>query len=202
MKIYKKIINRLLMKTTISSIPNDEGIIYLTFDDGPEPGITEFVLDELRKYDFKATFFCTGKNAEKYPDLVNKIKAEGHTIGNHTYSHTKAYDISWRKYVDDVHKADTLIRSVYFRPPNGCLTMVSWFQLRKKYKIIYWTLGSGDWCKDSFNYEDSMIELQKTKSGDIILFHFSKDLENGTRKLLPDYLVWLNKKGFRSISMS
>lgn len=189
------------MRTATSCIPNDQGLVFLTFDDGPEPEITEFVLNELKKYKFKATFFCIGEKVEKYPDLVKRILDDGHSIGNHTYSHAKAYDINGVEFVNDVNKADNIIHSFYFRPPNGCLTLSSWIRLRKKYKIIYWSIGSGDWLKETFDYEKSMNGLKRTKSGDIILFHFSKELEKGSQLLLPDYLRWLRLNNYISNSI-
>lgn len=198
MVIHKKIINKLLMKSALSRIPNDKREIYLTFDDGPEPGITEFVLEELKKYQFKATFFCTGHNAEMHPDLMQRIVKDGHAVGNHTYSHKKAYDISVPQYVNDVDKADNFIHTHIFRPPNGSLTLGSWLRLKKKYKIIFWSIDSMDWRKEKYDYNKSMEELKKTQSGDIILFHFSNKLGNGTQELLPDYLSWLRNNSFRT----
>lgn len=198
MKILKKVINKFLMKTAISHLPANDKTVYITFDDGPEPGITEFVLDELKKYNYKATFFCTGKNVEKHPELIEKILKEGHALGNHTYSHIKAYDIGAKDYVKDVERAGEVIHTHLFRPPNGCLTLEAWLRLRRHYKIIFWTIGSGDWRKDSFEYETSIKLLKSTKAGNIILFHFSNDLEEGTRRLLPDYLEWMTLNNYKT----
>lgn len=196
--LIKKVINKFLILSEISLIKTKEKKVYLTFDDGPEPGITEFVLNELEKYSMKATFFCKGSNAEKYPKLMRMILCNEHHVANHTYSHIKAYDISSEEYVKDVEKADEVLHTHIFRPPNGCLRFKAWLKLRKKYKIVYWTIGSGDWLKDNFNKEESMNVLKKTKSGDILLFHFSNDLQMGTRELLPEYLEWLNMNGYKS----
>lgn len=198
MDLLKKVINKLLMKTTVSHLPANNKTVYLTFDDGPEPGITEFVLNELQKYDYKATFFCTGENVEKYPELIERIVNEGHALGNHTFSHIKAYDLGAKDFVKDVERANEVIHTHLFRPPNGCLTLGAWLRLRRHYKIIYWTIGSGDWCKGTFDYETSMKLLKTTKAGDIILFHFSNNLEEGTRRLLPDYFEWMGKNRFIS----
>lgn len=196
--IFRKAINKLLMKSVVNRIAVNGKTVFLTFDDGPEPEITEFVLNELDKYGMKATFFCVGENARKYPELMEMIKHKGHAIGNHTNTHRYAYMICADEYVKDVEEADGYLKTHLFRPPNGCLLLKAWWQLRKQYKIIYWTIGSGDWCKDTFDYERSMNALKETKSGDILLFHFSQDLQMGTRRLLPDYLIWLNEKGFKS----
>lgn len=196
----KKVINRIIMRGfSISKIPCADRIVYLTFDDGPEDGITEFVLDELDKYGFKATFFCKGQCACSHEDLIRKIEERGHRIGNHTYSHYHAYEIDGDRYIEDVFKADGVLHSILFRPPNGCLTLFDFLKLRKRFKIIYWSIGSGDWRKqENLNYNECLEGLKQTKSGDIILFHFCKELESGTRKLLPPYLQWLNENGYKS----
>lgn len=171
--------------------------VFLTFDDGPEPGITEFVLNQLKDYGFKATFFCTGQCAEKHPELLLRIKDEGHLVGNHTYEHIKAYDRSGSSYIADVEKANCILNTSFFRPPNGCLTLKSWWGLRK-YKVIYWTIGSNDWCHTNDQYEKGLQLLQSTRPGDIILFHFSNELEKGTYYILPKYLAWLRSQGLVS----
>ena len=195
---FKKAVNYFLRRTWVSRIKTAGKEIFLTFDDGPEPGITEFVLDELKRYHFKATFFCKGSAVKKYPELYRRILAEGHAVGNHTWSHIPAYLAAGQEYVEDVSRAGRLIPSKLFRPPNGCLTFLIWLALRKKYKIIYWTIGSGDWCKENLNVEKCLQNLTRTQAGDIILFHFSLDLETGTRQLLPPYLDWLHQNGFYS----
>ncbi len=201
MRFFKKLINKYVMSQCVSRIKKQERCIYLTFDDGPEPDITEFVLNELDKYKFKATFFCTGKNALDHPNLMEIIRVKGHAIGNHSFTHKHAYLLSSRAYVEDVYRADEILHTTLFRPPNGCLLLSAWLKLKKKYKIIYWAIGSGDWRKETFEYKASMKCLESTKSGDIILFHFSQDLQKGTRELLPSYLKWLHKNGFKSIAI-
>lgn len=200
--IIKKIINRLLKFFQISNIPNNENVVYLTFDDGPEPGICEFVLDELRKYDFKATFFCRGDNAEQYQTLMSRIIDEGHSIGNHTNSHLHAYSTSSKQYLDDIEKANQLLHSTLLRPPFGCLTLTTWLSLMSKYRIIYWSLGSGDSNLENFDFEQCYHNLiTHTSSGDIILFHFCRLHENKTRELLPAYCKWLRDNRFISESI-
>lgn len=200
--MLQKVVNRFLMKAAVSTIKNTNNAVYLTFDDGPEPEITEFVLDELDKFGMKATFFCVGENAEKNPNLMDMITDRGHAIGNHTHTHRHAYSINSKEYIKDVEEANGVLQTHIFRPPNGCLLFSSWLALRKKYKIIYWSIGSGDWCKENFNYEDSMERLRKTQAGDILLFHFSEDLQMGTKRLLPDYLKWLHEQGLTSSVIS
>ena len=138
-KLSKKIQNFFLRKLSyISSMPSDGNIVYLTFDDGPEPGITEFVLKELDKYGFKATFFCRGDNAEKNLELFALLREKGHTIGNHTFSHIHAYDVSAKCYEDDVNHAEEILHTQWLRPPHGSLTFGAWWRLHKKYKLVFW----------------------------------------------------------------
>lgn len=200
MQILKKVINFILRKVSyLDKIDSSEKKVFLTFDDGPEIGITEFVLDELARFNFKATFFCCGNNAQKYPVLMKRIVAEGHTLGNHTYSHYNAYDVVSKLYVNDVEKADTLLHTKWFRPPYGCLAFGAWTQLRKKYKIVFWSLNSNDSAGDKFNFDKSFKTLtEKTATGEIVLFHFCCKHENETKQILSPYLNWLLKNGFVS----
>lgn len=199
MKRYDLIINRILHLFEIRRIKTKEKVVFLTFDDCPEPDITEFVLTELRKYNAKATFFCKGENAEKYPDLLRSITADGHTLGNHTYSHINCLNTQTKKYMADVEKADKIINSKLFRPPWGCMNVSTYLKLIKKYKIVYWSLASGDTDMDKFDEEKSLNRLKsETHNGDIVLFHCCLRHEKETRPLLIKYLEWIYQNGYRS----
>ncbi len=201
--MYKRIINRLLKRYQISHIPTAERCVYLTFDDGPEEGITEFVVKELDKYGFKATFFCRGDNAEKNPQLMSLLCEKGHSIGNHTYGHLHAYNVSTQSYLADVSKAEAILHTHLFRPPHACLTLPTWLNLRHKYQIIYWTVNSGDSDLGHYNYDNSLSKLKKeTRNGAIILFHFCHRHERETRELLPQYLKWLQENGYQAKCIS
>ena len=179
-----------------------ENAIYLTFDDGPEPGITEFVLDELAKHKAKATFFCAGKNIEKYPELLRRILAESHSIGSHTYSHINAHRVSCRQYLDDVKRFDEQLNTPLFRPPWGALTLRTFFSLRKKKNIVLWHLSSDDFSQEKFNLSHSLEQLKKgTKQGVIVLFHFCHRHENETRQILPLYLDWLDSQKYQLLPL-
>lgn len=197
-KIIKKVINKILLKKALKKIKGIPNVVYLTFDDGPEEGITQFVLDELARYDFRATFFCTGKNAVLHNELFQKIVNNGHAIANHTFSHFIAYNISHNQYVKDVQAASKVIQSQLFRPPCGCLTLLSWLRLYRNYRIVYWSVNSGDSRLNNFNYSESINALHNTKVGDIVLFHFSNEHEKATRILLPSYLEWLKNNNLKS----
>ena len=172
-----------------------ENAIYLTFDDGPEPGITEFVLDELAKHKAKATFFCAGKNIEKYPELLRRILAESHSIGSHTYSHINAHRVSCRQYLDDVKRFDEQLNTPLFRPPWGALTLRTFFSLRKKKNIVLWHLSSDDFSQEKFNLSHSL------EQGVIVLFHFCHRHENETRQILPLYLDWLDSQKYQLLPL-
>ena len=110
-------------------------VIYLTFDDGPTPEVTDFVIDELNKYEAKATFFCLGRNVEKYPDIYQRLLNKGHKTGNHTYSHLDGWKTNSKNYMADTHYARTFIKSKLFRPPYGKLRQTQKIKLLKHYKI-------------------------------------------------------------------
>lgn len=176
--------------------------VFLTFDDGPESGITEFVLDELAKHNAKATFFCAGKNIEKYPELLERILAEGHSIGSHTYSHINAHRVTCRQYLDDVKRFDEQVNTPLFRPPWGALTLRTFFSLRKKKDVVLWHLSSNDFLLERFNLSHSLEQLKKgTKQGVIVLFHFCHRHENETRQILPLYLDWLDSQGYELLPL-
>ena len=197
--MYKRIINRLLKRYQIKNVSTQGKYVYLTFDDGPEEGITEFVIDELDKYRFKATFFCRGDNAEKNPILMSMLREKGHSIGNHTFGHLHAYNVSSQNYLADVEKADRILHTNIFRPPHACLTLQTWLHLRNKYSIVYWSVNSGDSDMSHYNYNKSIERLKSTThKGDIVLFHFCHKHEMETRQLFPEYLQWLAEQGFTS----
>ena len=201
METLHKIINKFIRHYEVDRIKTAGNVVYLTFDDGPEPGITGFVLDELGKYGFKATFFCRGDNAEKHPELLEQLRTEGHAIGNHTYSHLHAYNVSAKEYLNDVEKADRVLHTSLFRPPHGSLTFRTWWRLRKR-TIVFWSLNSGDSDMERFDYENSMSRLKsKTKPGGVVLFHFCHKHENETKKILPAYLKWLSENGLEGKAM-
>ena len=181
----------------IRCLTTDEAVVFLTFDDGPEPGITEFVLEELNKYGFKATFFCRGDNAENNKELMTMIIEKGHSIGNHTYSHLHAYNVSAKTYIDDVNKADSFLHTSLFRPPHGSLTLRTWWKLKNR-KIVFWSLNSEDSSMGHFNYEHAIKLLKSnTKAGDVVLFHFCHKHESESRQILPVYLKWLSDNDYQ-----
>lgn len=179
------------------NIENDSNSVYLTFDDGPTEIVTPWVLDLLAKHGVKATFFCLGKKVEMHPELFERIKTEGHAVGNHSYSHLKGWETPTGQYVQDVDFANDLINSKLFRPPYGRILPAQVRVLRERYKIIMWDLLSMDYSRNVSRRRCTNIVLNGLHSGAIIVFHDSKKAEKNLRYALPRVLDGVKEKGFR-----
>jgi peptidoglycan/xylan/chitin deacetylase (PgdA/CDA1 family) len=179
-------------------VSNTENKIYLTFDDGPIPEITEWVLEELKKHNAKATFFCIGNNIEKYPDIFEKVIHEGHSTGNHTFNHLNGWKTSTKEYVENVKLCEPLIsKSKIFRPPYGKIKTSQSKKLRQRgYKIIMWDVLSADY--DTSISPEKCLEnvLKNVTSGSIIVFHDSVKAFPNLEYTLPRALNYWAAKGF------
>ena len=176
---------RKLFPELIWTIPNEENRVFLTFDDGPDPEATPWVLDLLGEHNAKATFFCLGRNVEKYPDLFQRIRDEGHAVGNHTYSHLDGWRTKNRDYFADIERADQLIGSNLFRPPYGRITPTQIRMLKTKYKIVMWDLLPGDFNPKT-SPEKCLKRIEKyTKSGSVVVFHDMKRNIGNLISILP-----------------
>lgn len=173
--------------------------IYLTFDDGPHPETTPQVLEMLTRYNAKATFFCIGKQAEKYPRLLDEIADEGHAIGNHSYSHPNGWLTRTDKYIDDVEKAGSIIPSGIFRPPYGKLTPAQFSELRKKYSIIIWSRQFTDYKK---GFNPSKAAGKNIAPGEVLVLHDSEKTAGKTLPLLNLLLKRFDIEGFSCRSMN
>lgn len=174
-----------------------EHSIYLTFDDGPIPEATPFILDTLSKYGVKATFFMVGDNVRKYPHLYERIKAEGHQIGNHTYNHMGSVRHTLRTYVKNTNKANELIHSKYFRPPHGWMRPAAYIWLTRKYKVVMWDVVTRDYSK-LLTAEDVVNNIKTyTRNGSIITFHDSLKSIDKLQTALPESLEWLISQGYQ-----
>lgn len=170
--------------------------IHLTFDDGPTPGITSRVLALLNDYNAKATFFCLGKNVIQYPELFNDIIAQGHAIGNHSFSHFNGWKKSRKEYFDDIIRAGEVINSTLYRPPYGKLSLMQWLYIRKRFRIILWTCLSRDYDKNrSADYVLKRVK-KASHTGAVIVFHDSEKSWNVLQKVLPEYLEFLKTNNF------
>jgi len=181
------IIKKLYPKA-VWSIPNSEKKIYLTFDDGPIPEITSWVLTVLKEKNVRATFFCVGENAENNPDIVSSILSEKHAIGNHTYNHLKGWDTHTRTYIRNTEKCATVIKSNLFRPPYGRIKQNQYKLLSKKYKIIMWDVLSGDYDKKISPEKCLENVIANVRSGSIIVFHDSLKAKTNLQYALPKFI--------------
>jgi peptidoglycan-N-acetylglucosamine deacetylase len=180
----------------MENINKKEKKIHLTFDDGPTPGITTRVLSLLNEYNAKATFFCLGKNVVDNPELYQKIKEQGHSIGNHSYSHLNGWKTPRKQYFEDIKKAEQIINSKLYRPPYGKISIMQWIKLRKKFRLILWTCLSRDY--DPKKAAGSILKKIKKAShaGAVIVFHDSEKAWPVLQKVLPLYLEFLKSKNF------
>lgn len=191
---------RWLHKSCVWQISTSDKTIYLTFDDGPHPSITSFVLDELKKYNAKATFFCIGKNVELYPDMYRRIINEGHAIGNHTYHHLNGWKTADEEYLNDIENAKKIIDSNFFRPPYGRITRFQLGQLSKprfQLKPIMWSVLSGDFDVKLSKESCRDYVLMNAESGSIVVFHDSEKANERMCFALPEVLQYFSKKGFQ-----
>ena len=175
----------------------NEKAVYLTFDDGPIPEMTPWVLDLLDRYGIKAVFFCVGDNVRKYPEIYREILARGHRTGNHTFHHLQGLNVSAKTYLKDVKEAEKLIDSKLFRPPYGHLRLPQFFGLRKDYTLILWDVVTRDYsCR--MTPERVFDNVKKyTRNGSIIVFHDSLKGGEKTRYALPRSIEWLLEQGYR-----
>lgn len=182
-------------------ITNGEKAIYLTFDDGPHPEATPFVLDELKKWGAHATFFCVGQNVEAYPQIYDRIIAEGHSVGNHTQHHLNGWKTKDHVYLRDIAEAAQFIDSGLFRPPYGRITG---FQARHlagalrvdAAKVIMWDVLSGDFDPKLSSEKCLEQVILKTKEGSIVVFHDSKKSLKKILDVVPKTLKYFAEKGF------
>ena len=187
-------------------IPNKEKKIYLTFDDGPIPEVTEWVLEILKKEEIKATFFCIGDNIKKNPEVFRKVISEGHSIGNHTFNHLKGWNFSTKDYLkntilceEEMSKASEIkdLKSKIFRPPYGKIKLSQSRKLRKLgYKIIMWDVLSVDYDKEIYPEQCFDNIIKNTVSGSIIACHDSIKAFKNLEYALPKAIKYLKNKGF------
>ena len=173
-----------------------ERAVYLTFDDGPIPESTPFLLKTLKEFDAKATFFMVGENIDRHPELLEQIIADGHQVGNHTYNHLGAFKHWTATYLINTHKTDKLINSRLFRPPHGWMRRSVYYWMSKEYKIVMWDLVTRDYSK-WMTAEDVLNNVKRfARNGSIITFHDSLKSIDKLRFALPEALKWLKEQGY------
>ncbi|WP_026904162.1 polysaccharide deacetylase family protein [Pedobacter glucosidilyticus] len=183
-----------------------EKIIYLTFDDGPIPIVTPFVLEILKKFNAKATFFCIGENINKHPQIFEQLKTEGHAIGNHTYNHLNGWKSDNNTYINNISKCQELTQTNIFRPPYGRIkksqiTLINQLKIEQNLKIIMWDVLSGDFDAQLSPEKCLKNVLKHTENGSVVVFHDSLKAFDRLKYTLPKALAHWQAQGyeFRSI---
>lgn len=173
-----------------------ERSVYLTFDDGPIPQVTPWVLSVLRHYNIKATFFMVGDNVRKHPEEFAQVVAEGHRIGNHTYNHIGGLRHGIRSYLANVEKANDLLHTDLFRPPHGWMKWGQYIAVRRRYRVVMWDLVTRDYST-RLNGRDVLFNVRHyARPGSIITFHDSLKSEDKLLYALPRSIEWLLSQGY------
>jgi peptidoglycan-N-acetylglucosamine deacetylase len=212
-----------LFPDLVWDLPSNKKVVYLTFDDGPTPIVTDWTLDVLKQYNAKATFFCIGKNVDAYPLIFKRIVYEGHSVGNHTYNHLKGWKTNTKNYLKDIDEAQEVLNNQspipisiktkfqdlkivnrrssiinLFRPPYGQIRPKQAKQLIDLgYKVIMWNVLAKDW--DASISEEKCLEnvVSNASSGDIIVFHDSIKAKKNLQFALPKVLEYFSEKEFK-----
>ena len=175
---------------------SSERAVYLTFDDGPIPEVTPWVLEILDKYNIKATFFMVGDNVRKHPDEYKMVVERGHRIGNHTYNHLKGLEQRTERYMANIDKADAYLKSNLFRPPHGLMRARQYRVLCKRYRIVMWDLVTRDY-NPKLTGEQVLAKVKKyARPGSIITFHDSLRSTHNLYYALPRAIEWLQAEGY------
>lgn len=197
MKIRAPKIIKNLFPTFIWNFPDRTQEIFLTFDDGPRPEVTPWVLDQLDKYNAKATFFCIGKNVELFPNLFQEVKRRGHAVGNHSYSHVKGWGLKTGDYVRDIDIADDMIKSNLFRPPYARIGPNQARVLSERYHPVMWNILSRDYNRRISGKTCAKNVIPYIEGGDIIVFHDSIKCAKNLWVALPLVLEAIKERGLK-----
>ena len=188
---------RKLIPGAVWRLPQKEKTVYLTFDDGPIPEVTPWVLDLLRKYNIKATFFCVGDNVRKHPEVFKMLVSAGHSVGNHTFNHLQGFKVKSDKYVENVELADAYIRSNLFRPPHGHLRIRQGTRLSKKFRFVMWDVITRDYNRKLSGEYVLNVVKRYVRNGSIIVFHDSIKAEKNMKYALPRAIEFLLSEGYK-----
>ncbi len=181
----------------IWKIPTKEKVIYLTFDDGPIPELTPWVMETLAEYNAKGTFFCVGENVKKNPELIDSLRNNGHSVGNHSYNHLNGWQTENITYLRNVRKGAHAVHSELFRPPYGRVKPSQAKFLNRHYRVVMWDVLSGDFDPNITKEQCLGNVLKNTKEGSIIVFHDNLKAEEKLRYVLPMVLEHYSALGYR-----
>ena len=192
---------RLIYRSCIWRKPTEDKVLFLSFDDGPHPEATPFVLEQLASFNAKASFFCIGKNVQLFSEIYAAIITAGHTVGNHTQNHMNGWENKTDHYIADIQEASKLIHSNLFRPPYGRISFAQIKALRSDpslpQDIIMWDVLSGDFDKTITGEQCAQNVIQHAGPGSIIVFHDSTKAMDRLRVALPKVLAHFSKQGYQ-----
>lgn len=184
----------------IKGMPGEK-VVYLTFDDGPSPGYTRYILDLLDNYGFKATFFVVGDNVVRYPALLDEIRRRGHAVGNHTMHHSQGLKRRSSEFIEEVENENALLGTSLFRPPHGFLRRSQYKFLKRHYRIVMFDVVTKDYDRSLSPHKVLANVKRYTRNGSIIVFHDSEKAGPNLVKALPEALEWLKQQGYESRSI-
>lgn len=196
------VLRLLLDRRLLWRVAGQEQAVFLTFDDGPVPEVTPWVLDTLAAYSAHGTFFCLGQNAQAHPELVERIRAEGHAIGHHSWDHADAWHTPARTYFRSVLRAASHVGGALYRPPYGHLGFHHARMLCKRYTVVMWDVMGGDFLPERSGEACARHVLQRVRPGSIVVLHDNVKSERCLRVALPLILQGLATLGLRSVPIS
>lgn len=191
------LILRKLYSGTVWRMDNNQKTVYLTFDDGPIPELTPWVLDILKEYGVKATFFCVGENVAKYPGIFERILAEGHQVGNHTFNHLKGWQTDTQTYLQNVAQCQKFTKTDLFRPPYGRIKKSQLKHLSSNYRVIFWDVLTHDYDRNLSPKKCLDNALKYTRNGSIIVFHDNIKAQKNLKFALPQYIELTLKLNYK-----
>ncbi len=192
---------RSLYKPSIWRLKVDTPTIYLTFDDGPVPELTPWVLDVLKQNGAKATFFCVGENIEKHPEIFKRILDEGHQVGNHTHNHLKGWKVSNEDYFRNIEQCQVYTKTNLFRPPYGRIKKTQFREISKHYKVVFWDVLTYDY--DKLISEETCLKncLKYTRNGSVIVFHDNIKAQKNLKYALPKFIEHFQELNYNFASL-
>ena len=190
------LLRKFFSRNIIWNIPIKEKVIYLTFDDGPIAEITPWILKTLKEFNAKATFFCVGENVKKEPAIFKEINKENHSVGNHTFNHLNGWKTKTKNYIDNVFECEKFFKTSLFRPPYGKLKLSQFLRLKKNFKIVFWSVLSGDFAQNTSKEKCLKNAIDNTTKGTVIVFHDNLKAKTNLYYVLPKFLEHFSAQGY------